>query len=112
MGILLVDLVVLGIVSDARLNTLSGGHPLGGRLPLQGKTFVQRLNTLSGGHPLGGGPDSGSHCMEGCLNTLSGGHPLGGARINQYNNTRGVVSIPSQVGILLVVNAGSRHFVQ
>ncbi len=39
------------------------------------------------------------------LNTLSGGHPLGG-RDDYYWQTQveGKVSIPSQVGILLVVS--------
>ena len=39
----------------AGLNTLSGGHPLGGNLTwLTTVTTYDRLNTLSGGHPLGG----------------------------------------------------------
>ena len=61
-----------------RLNTLSGGHPLGGPPPRPRRTHPCGLNTLSGGHPLGGGIDdaSGPHRLR--LNTLSGGHPLGG----------------------------------
>ncbi len=39
----------------ARLNTLSGGHPLGGVGGLALPAPVNHgLNTLSGGHPLGG----------------------------------------------------------
>ncbi len=67
-------------------------------------TNVRILNTLSGGHPLGGlGFHSTTVFLAACLNTLSGGHPLGGSRLRIALRRLGIVSIPSQVGILLVV---------
>ncbi len=90
---------------------------------------TSRLNTLSGGHPLGGKPSEADpmrkrvsipsqvgillvevrmnyiyNCYAG-LNTLSGGHPLGGCRSSSCWLSLSGVSIPSQVGILLVAVA-------
>ena len=114
----------------ACLNTLSGGHPLGGwRHASWPRLQSLSLNTLSGGHPLGGTchPYQASWIM--CLNTLSGGHPLGGERlanvdrnttesqyplrwasswraaIGSHGRQGRIVSIPSQVGILLAASS-------
>ncbi len=69
------------------------------------------LNTLSGGHPLGGALRR-DRVLRACkgLNTLSGGHPLGGRPLWLCQPDGGQVSIPSQVGILLVVVAHNRRF--
>ena len=66
-------------------------------------SVTDRLNTLTGGHPLGGRlapQDQLEHCA--CLNTLTGGHPLGGLMVNPGLCRQHFVSIPSQVGQPLV----------
>ncbi len=114
-----------------RLNTLTGGHPLGGwrRLAPVGPvrptsqyphrrasswrlvgsswhpTKIPRLNTLTGGHPLGGGQTVVVYCGDPkSLNTLTGGHPLGGDNHLIALKLPPKVSIPSQAGILLAVS--------
>ncbi len=78
-GILLAEGFVPRVMIRAScLNTLSGGHPLGGPLRLAQRVSQDRLNTLSGGHPLGGWLLDFESQYHGSLNTLSGGHPLGG----------------------------------
>ncbi len=56
-GILLADHQRNGDAADQSdcLNTLTGGHPLGGRRPSDRQGRWLGLNTLTGGHPLGGG---------------------------------------------------------
>ncbi len=66
------------------LNTLTGGHPLGGPDCRRGVNMdTESLNTLTGGHPLGGADSiwRASQMLSACLNTLTGGHPLGGADV-------------------------------
>ncbi len=87
----------------ARLNTLTGGHPLGGydtngvtitnkvvsipsqagillAVPSEKRRRIETsgLNTLTGGHPLGGPTQDVKVVVDDGLNTLTGGHPLGG----------------------------------
>ena len=73
---------------------------------------VPGLNTLSGGHPLGGVWLSKATTITTCLNTLSGGHPLGGQNMQRCVSVPRV-SIPSQAGILLaaavLARTKSRH---
>ena len=101
----------------ACLNTLSGGHPLGGSIDQMHRPRLDSLNTLSGGHPLGGRhradsadmvhlvsiPSQAGILLAGGailrwilsvtgLNTLSGGHPLGG----QLANCSRSCTLPSQ----------------
>ncbi len=110
------------------LNTLTGGHPLGGKRYSSISGMAASLNTLTGGHPLGGIDSEKSPERDPRLNTLTGGHPLGGRgsrcstgtgfQQSQYPHRRasswrvvpirqlrpgGLVSIPSQAGILLAV---------
>ena len=53
--------------------------------------LICRLNTLSGGHPLGGAPRPGRTGPAASLNTLSGGHPLGG-KVRDVQYTDGKMS--------------------
>ena len=88
--------------ADHRLNTLSGGHPLGGAYA---STSVNRmlpgLNTLSGGHPLGGSRSPWHVSMP-----FRSQYPLRRAsswraRLYLATSDATIVSIPSQAGILL-----------
>ncbi len=65
-----VDYWQVSIPSQAGI-LLAGGIRLSQRLAV-------RLNTLTGGHPLGGGCSQAWRWLQSGLNTLTGGHPLGG----------------------------------
>ena len=84
------------------LNTLSGGHPLGG-----GDARQSDLRwTATSQYPLRRASswradDRVDQSGRRSLNTLSGGHPLGGVRIGTCTSATATVSIPSQAGILL-----------
>ena len=80
-----VQLDSFSIWSQYPLRRASSWRFCGGRGTV---SCLKCLNTLSGGHPLGGNGNSYSnrYCYSG-LNTLSGGHPLGGryAEIMDYD---------------------------
>ena len=88
------------------LNTLSGGHPLGGRdRHPGGRSWHSSLNTLSGGHPLGGADT----WQSGSLADDSSQYPLRRAsswrQLADCEHCRARrVSIPSQAGILLAAS--------
>ncbi len=108
-GILLAAESCLEVTSgnSRGLNTLTGGHPLGGKPEHSGNGgSTVCLNTLTGGHPLGGPQKNHRRITCHGLNTLTGGHPLGGRLIPPGSTSRSFVSIPSQAGILLAGSIG------
>ena len=89
------------------LNTLSGGHPLGGSRLARGLILVVSLNTLSGGHPLGGTPAASQAApkvpSQYPLRRASSWRPV----LVRVGSTHRKVSIPSQAGILLAEPGGA-----
>ena len=90
------------VPARSSLNTLSGGHPLGGE-QIVCHALTSRLVSI----PSQAGillADGNAHCDPARperLNTLSGGHPLGGCEVSRRSRSASRVSIPSQAGILL-----------
>ncbi len=85
------------------LNTLTGGHPLGGSCSSAVLDESRDVSIPSqAGILLAGLPPPPSQDGWVGLNTLTGGHPLGGeGALSVVSDLH--VSIPSQAGILLAV---------
>ena len=89
------------------LNTLSGGHPLGGRNGSAQVYHGMRVSIPSQAGILLAVYEWSRLTGWTCLNTLSGGHPLGGQLQAAACRPDVKVSIPSQAGILLAAVHGT-----